>query len=121
MNRKETGVLGEKLAVHYLIQKGYRIVETNFRYREGVVDIILVKEDTLVFVKVRTKHSSLFGTPEESITETQKVHLLTISCRYCETQAGLPANWRINVVGVELDKNNAVRRINNIESAVESD
>ena len=119
MNRRETGVLGEKLAADFLVRRGYTIIEKNFRCREGEVDIICRKAEYVVFVEVRTKHGRGFGPPEESVTETKKQHLRSIAARYLESHAGLPADLRIDFVAVELDRDNRLRRIEIIENAVE--
>jgi len=121
MNRKETGARGEKLAVEYLTRKGYQIIETNFRCREGEVDIIARKDDYLVFVEVRTRRSRVYGTPEESITEIKKAHLRAVASRYYESHPGLPENFRIDVLAIELDNHENVRRIGHIENAVEGE
>ena len=72
MKRKELGNIGEKLAKNFLKRKGYRIRETNFRCREGEIDIVAEQKDYLVFIEVRTKASFSFGKPEESITYAKK-------------------------------------------------
>jgi putative endonuclease len=61
MKRKTTGMLGEKLAADFLTCQGYAIIETNFRCKEGEVDIIAKEGEFLVFVEVRAKHNSNFG------------------------------------------------------------
>jgi putative endonuclease len=121
MTRKTTGILGEKLAAEFLRKRGYGIIETNFRCREGEADIIATIGDYLAFIEVRTKKSRLFGTPEESITETKKAHLRAVAERYRATHAGLPQEWRIDLVAVELDRFDKVRRIELIENAVEGE
>lgn len=121
MTRKTTGAVGEKLAAQFLVQRGYKIIETNYRCREGKVDIIASKEDCLVFVEVRTKRSTAFGSPEESITDRKKEHLRAVAARYRQTHDGLPQAWRIDVVAVELDVAGKVRRIELIENAVEEE
>ena len=121
MTRKTTGAAGEKLAAQFLLRRGYSIIETNYRCREGEVDIIASKEDCVVFIEVRTKRSTAFGSPEESITDKKKEHLRAVAARYRETHEGLPQAWRIDVVAVELDVAGKVRRIELIENAVEDE
>ena len=118
MKRRETGALGEKFARNFLKKKGYRIRETNFRCHEGEIDIIAEKKDYLVFIEVRTKTSSSFGSPEESITYTKKEKLVASALSYMETHRNLPALWRIDFVAVELDKDGRAVRIDLIENAI---
>ena len=51
----ELGKLGEELAVDFLIEKGYEILETNWRFQKAEVDIIAQKENILAVVEVKTK------------------------------------------------------------------
>ena len=121
MRRRETGALGEALAVRYLERCGHTVLERNYRCREGEIDIITRKDDCLVFIEVRTKRSSMFGTPEESITETKKQHLRAVAERYRESHPGLPESWRIDVVAIELERNGNVKRLDVIENAIEGE
>ena len=119
MKRRETGILGEKLAREFLEKRGYLIVQTNYRCPEGEVDIIARDGETLVFVEVRARSSRLFGTPEESITPVKKERLKAVAARYGQDHADLPAAWRIDVVAVEFDRNRQATRIELIENAVD--
>jgi len=118
MKRRDTGILGEKLARDFLSQKGYRIVETNFRCPQGEIDIIARDKDCLVFVEVRTKKSLSFGAPEESITPSKMERLRVTAAHYYQTHDDLPPLWRIDVVAVELDQKGKPSRIELIENAV---
>ena len=119
MRRKDTGILGEKLARDFLRKRGYRIRGANYRCPEGEIDLIAEDKDCLVFIEVRTKRSREFGSPEESITPTKKKRLRTVASRYLQTHDNLPRLWRIDVVAIELDKRGKLSRIELIESAVE--
>jgi putative endonuclease len=121
MERRETGILGEKIASEFLKKRGYRIVEANYRCPEGEVDLIAEHKDYLVFIEVRTKRSLAFGTPEESITAAKREKLRVLAARYRQTHDNLPQLWRIDVVAVELDKIGRPSRIELIENAVGDD
>ena len=118
MKRRDTGILGEKLAGDFLKKRGYHILETNYRCSEGEIDIIAGHKDSLVFIEVRTKRSLQFGTPEESITPTKREKLRTVAAHYQQTHDNLPSTWRIDVVAVEMDKKGEPSRIELIENAV---
>lgn len=121
MNRQEIGKLGEKLAQKFLKKRGYHILETGFRCREGEIDIVARQKDYLIFVEVRTKSNLDFGTPEESITRRKKEKLITSALTYIETHQNLPPSWRIDVVAIEIDPKGNTQRIELIENAVEQD
>jgi putative endonuclease len=118
MTKRETGKKGEKLALQFLGNNGYDIVETNYRCPEGEIDIVARQRDTLVFIEVRTKTSRLFGTPEESITAVKAARLRTLAARYGQDHDGLPDAWRIDVVAIELNRSGRPSRIEIIENAV---
>jgi putative endonuclease len=121
MKRRDTGILGEKLARDFLSKRGYRIIETNYRCPEGEVDIIARHKDSLVFIEVRAKTGPGFGSPEESITPAKKERLKTVAARYLQAHENLPPLWRIDVVAVELNKKGKASRIELIENAVSGD
>lgn len=118
MERRDTGNIGEKLARDYLKKHGYSIVQTNFRCRNGEVDIIARQKKTLVFVEVRTKRNLEYGTPEESITRTKSHRLRATAYYYLKSLEKQPASWRIDFVAVELDDQDKATRIELIENAV---
>ena len=118
MTRRDTGLLGEKLAKDFLKKRGYHVLETNYRTPDGEVDIVAKQKDTLVFIEVRAKKSLNFGTPEESITPTKMERLRLVAEHYRQTHENLPPSWRIDVVAVVMDKRGKVQRISLIENAV---
>ena len=118
-SKREVGALGEKLAQDFLKKRHYRIIGTNHRHgRLGEIDIVAIHRRQLVFVEVRTKTGSSFGLPEESITRAKKEKLVSLALNYLQTHRGLPAEWRIDVVAVELDKQDKAKRIEIIENAI---
>ena len=118
MKRRDTGILGEKLAKDFLKKRGYRILETNYRCPEGEIDIVAKHKDSLVFVEVRTKTSLGFGSPEESITPAKQEKMRAAAFHYRQTHNNLPPLWRIDVVAVELNQKGEPSRIELIENAV---
>ncbi len=119
MKRQATGKLGEKIAAEFLKKNGYEILEKNYRCSDGEIDIIAKYQNILVFIEVRTRSSRRFGTPEESITPHKKEKLRILAERYYQEHQGLPANWRIDVVAIEMGQGGRVKRIEIIENAIE--
>ena len=54
-NNQGKGVLGETLAKEYLLGRGYDILESRYRTRQGEVDLIAEKDKTLVFIEVKAR------------------------------------------------------------------
>ncbi|GAB3932751.1 YraN family protein [Larkinella terrae] len=67
----ETGKRGEDEAVRYLQQKGYQILERNYRHQHAEIDLIAQKGKLLIFAEVKTRTSTRFGNPEEFVTYTK--------------------------------------------------
>ncbi|TET17417.1 MAG: YraN family protein [Dehalococcoidia bacterium] len=118
MKRRDTGILGEKLARDFLKQRGYHILETNYRCPQGEIDIVAKHKDSLVFIEVRAKKSPEFGSPEESITPVKRERMRATASHYRQTHNNLPPLWRIDVVVVELNQSGKLSRIELIENAV---
>jgi putative endonuclease len=53
-NRRRAGQLGERLAARHLERSGYRLIDRNFRAREGEIDLVATGDATLVFCEVKT-------------------------------------------------------------------
>lgn len=119
MKRHEIGNLGERVAASYLRGNGYQILETNYRCPYGEIDIIAREDATLVFVEVRTRTSTLYGSPEESITRTKIDHLLAVADDFVTGHPGLPDERRIDVIAVRLDPDGQLSSIDHIRNAVE--
>ncbi len=63
----ELGTWGEQMAAAFLVEKGYVIVERDWKSGHRDIDIIAVDEDTVVFVEVKTRRNRVFGEPEDAV------------------------------------------------------
>ena len=75
LNKQTLGRAGEQLAVHYLENEGFRVIARNWRHQFGELDIVAFDAETIVAIEVKTRSSTDFGHPFESIT-TEKVQRL---------------------------------------------
>lgn len=117
-SRKALGDLGEAIARRYLTERGYSILETNFRSPHGEIDIVAREGDYLVFVEVKSRRSRSFGEPTESITPAKKQKLIETAQAYMQAHDGLPEEWRIDVVAIQMDHLGSPPRIQLIRNAV---
>jgi putative endonuclease len=113
--KKELGNRGEDIAAHYLQQQGYRVVLRNFRSRYGEVDIICTQQDVLVFVEVKTRTGTSFGSPEEAITPTKRDHIRKAALIYLDTCSQTYREIRFDVVGIMMESGEP--RINHLVAA----
>lgn len=112
------GKAGEAAAVSHLRGLGYEVIRTNYRVREGEIDVIARHRGELVFVEVKTRRSGAFGTPEESLTPTKRRRLIATAQSYLAETGAPGADWRIDFLAVELDAAGRVIRAEVIENAV---
>ena len=117
--QKRLGTFGERVAIAHLEEKGYRIRETNFRVREGEIDIVAEQGDTLVFVEVKTRRGDAMGSAKESIGWRKAQSLLLAAQAYEERHEELPPGRRIDVIAIDLDADGELLSVEHIESAVE--
>jgi len=110
------GKQGETQAAHFLTEKGYRVVEMNFRKNYTEIDIIATKDDTLVFVEVKTRVSEAYGKPFEAITRSKIDNLTRTAHLYAKMHPHLPKAMRIDAIGVTMDQDGRVEDIEHIEN-----
>ncbi len=67
---------GEDIAKAYLLAKGYKVLAENYSIRGGEIDLIVLKDDITIFVEVRQRGRSNYGSAAESIS-AQKLNRLT--------------------------------------------
>lgn len=116
MKHIETGKSGENIAADYLEQKGFRIVERNYRAGRGEIDLIAwVNDDLLVFIEVKTRSSDQFGGPEGAVTAKKQDLLARTAGIYMES-IGYEWAIRFDIVAVLL-VNNTVSEIRHVEDA----
>ena len=72
MNKRQTGSRYEETAAAFLTSKGYRVLERNFRCRQGEIDLILRDGPMLVFVEVKYRSSRTMGDPAEAVTPSKQ-------------------------------------------------
>ena len=116
--RQSLGRRGEQLAADKLSSLGFEIVARNFRCPAGEIDLIAKQGEVWIFVEVRTRRGSKFGTPEESITPRKRAHLIAAAQTYLQSQSLPDADWRIDLVAVEFTPSGKLVRVDVIENAV---
>jgi len=105
---KETfGRYGEDLAVESLLALGYVIEERNWRCPRGEIDIIAWDGDVLVFVEVKTRSSSAFGTAAEAVTPRKLVRVRRAMSDWLLTRRPRFAHLRVDVVTVTTSRSAA--------------
>ncbi|HHX14258.1 MAG TPA: YraN family protein [Clostridiales bacterium] len=100
---KKLGVWGEETAARFLEQKGYRIVERNFRCRAGEIDLIAHHGGCVIFIEVKTRRSKGYGSPAEAVGPYKRRHLqLAIEC-YLSRRTIENRPLRIDVIEITVE------------------
>lgn len=82
MNRRQTGTEYEQCAAYFLEQKGYRILERNFRCRQGEVDLVALDGETLVFVEVKYRRDDRMGDGAEAVDRKKQKKIISCARYY---------------------------------------
>ncbi|KJD31220.1 hypothetical protein PK35_15385 [Tamlana nanhaiensis] len=95
----ELGKKGEQLAVDFLIENNYDIIERNYRFDKAEVDIIAQKEDTLAIIEVKTRSTIDFGNPQDFVKPKQIKNLVKAVDEYV-TVNGLDLEVRFDIIAI---------------------
>lgn len=82
MNKRTLGTEKEKLARAYLEKRGVRILEENFRIRQGEIDLIGIHQKTLVFFEVKYRKNKNYGRPEEAVGMHKQLQICKVAAFY---------------------------------------
>jgi putative endonuclease len=96
----DLGVRGERIAAAYLTDAGLRLLDRNWRCRDGELDIVAREDDALVFCEVKTRRATGFGHPVEAVTPDKQRRLRTLAQRWLATHDEHAPDLRFDVVGV---------------------
>ena len=96
-----TGQKGERLAQNYLKRHRYQIIASNWRFKRAEIDIITEKNGILIFVEVKTRTNTSFGTPEKFISEQKMDFILEAASQYM-LSTGYNGEVRFDVIAVIL-------------------
>ena len=110
-SRRGTGNRGEEMAVRYLEKMGYCIIERNFIFQHGEIDIIAREGNELVFIEVKLRRGSNFGTPEESITARKQQLLRRTAEGYLALHQIDDVPCRFDVVTIQIEGAKATYRL----------
>ena len=92
MNNLLSGKQGEAQAEEYLKDKGYEVIERNYRYKRAEIDLIVKQGNTLVFVEVKARSKNRYGYPEEAVNDKKRQNLLAAADQYIYEK-----NWLHNI------------------------
>ncbi|VBB05630.1 Hypothetical protein LUCI_0840 [Lucifera butyrica] len=103
MNRSALGDVGEAAAAQFLSDAGYRILQRKYRTKTGEIDIIALDKRVLVFIEVKARRSTRYGTPSEAVDYYKQRKIINTALCYLNQTHNPQAEIRFDVVEVYLD------------------
>ncbi|MBL7920972.1 MAG: YraN family protein [Bacteroidia bacterium] len=113
-NSHNFGIEGEKIAKKHLVDKGYEVLEQNWRFKKYEVDIIARHHNFIIFVEVKARSTSDFGEPELFVTKKKQGFLIAAAHQYL-TEKDIALESRFDIVSV-LQLNNTIQ-VKHLEGA----
>ena len=114
MNNKQTGEDGEKRATDYLLSKGFAIIERNWRTKGGEIDIIAYKNDTIVFVEVKTLPNGTIDMIQRELNYQKRQRIIKTSKRFLLNHRQYSNNYvRYDVIVIDMPGLEPVYHIEN--------
>ena len=96
------GQEAEEYAKDYLLKQGYTLRERNYRLGKGEIDLIVQKDNFLVFAEVKIRTQTAFGYPEDFVSYTQEKHYHTAATHYVETHAW-KGHIRFDIIAITVE------------------
>ncbi|MBE6806395.1 MAG: YraN family protein [Ruminococcaceae bacterium] len=115
------GAAGEVLAARFLRDKGYKLLTSNFRCRQGEIDIVAQKDGYVVFVEVKTRQQETLYSPREAVTVPKQRRLIQTAGVYLSRfPSKLQPRFDVIEVVTESATSLKVVEINHIVGAYEA-
>ena len=104
MNNKALGKYGEVLAAKFLVDKGYQILEKNYKNKIGEIDLIVRDAGIICFVEVKTRRSLTYGKPYESVHFYKQRKIINVAICYLKFKMrSLDVLSRFDVISIYQD------------------
>ncbi len=101
MHKIQLGKEGEELAAAHLKKQGYAILKMNYRYGRSEIDIVAKQGEIIVFVEVKTRLSTQYGLPEESVS-TSKIKQIAYGAEGYLVENNLNLECRYDIISVVM-------------------
>ncbi len=99
-NKRSTGTKGEDIACEFLKNLGCDIVDRNYHYGHGEIDIIAKDKEEFVFVEVKYRKSLEYGSPETAVTKSKQKQIRKVAEAYIYENGIKDTSCRIDVVAI---------------------
>ncbi len=104
----QLGQLGEEWAKNYLLEQGYTLLEQNWRWGKGEIDLIVRQEDCIIFVEVKTRTTARFGQPEEAVSVKKQNLMYELAVEYLH-QIVHEQEFRFDIIAITMQPQKELR------------
>ncbi len=120
MQKRALGKIGEKYAEDFLKSADYEILKNNYFCRLGEIDLIAKDPVTrqLVFIEVKARTSTIYGTPEDSLTPLKQHKILKSIFHYLENFPHY-CSWRIDLIALKLTPQGGLISLNHLKNILD--
>jgi len=101
------GRYGEDVAERHLLAAGWRVLDRNWRCRDGELDLVGMDGDELVVVEVKTRRSAAYGSPAEAVTRLKLARVRRLAAQWLAAHDVRAASVRVDVIAVVLPRSGA--------------
>jgi putative endonuclease len=99
MNNTELGSLGEQMACEYIRKKDFQIIERNYRFKKNEIDIIAQKDNQLIVIEVKTRHTAEIGEPWQAVTRNKQKQIIQVANQYIQTN-NIELETRFDIISI---------------------
>lgn len=111
----DLGKEGERIAKQYLEDNGYEILDENWVFGKAEIDLIVYRNEIMVFVEVKARSSIAFGQPEDFVHEAKQKQMELASTEYIDIM-NHQNDIRFDIIAITFTKNKNYT-LNHIEDA----
>ncbi|MBQ3415155.1 MAG: YraN family protein [Clostridia bacterium] len=104
-NNIKIGKYGEDVAIRYLLKNNYKILERNFRCKQGEIDIIANDKNEMVFIEVKTRSNLNYGTPAQAVDYNKMNHIYKSANVYLKLKKVKDIIVRFDIIEVYIQNN----------------
>jgi len=116
VTNQSTGAFGEQLASQYLSSHGYHIIERNANSRWGELDIVVEKDNKIIFIEVKTRSDLRMGRPYESVGFGKLKRLFRTIQHYILIHHLENRKFQLDVIGIILNTDRSIKELRHYEN-----
>ena len=99
---KSLGKWGESKAKEFLSKRDVFIINQNVYTKYGEIDLVGLKDDTIIFFEIKTRKSDLFGYPEVAVDMKKQERLIAAAQAFIAESEITNQSWRIDVISISI-------------------